>query len=206
MGVTMQNHGGYDTDTDWEDPIVADDGSYNLANEYFSSIHVSDQAFKHLINYFKDYKEPTIIMMFGDHQPSIEEEFIAKALGVENGNYTFEQNQDRYCTPYVIWANYDIDANVDETTSANFLTNMVLNEAGLELPDYNKFIEDIRKDVQAMNAYGFMTKDGAWHTYDEDSEIAKRLKDYAIVEYGYFGEKDEKTMSNIFEMPLEVEE
>lgn len=206
MGVTMQNHGGYDTDTDWEDPIVADDGSYNLANEYFSSIHVSDQAFKHLINYFKDYKEPTIIMMFGDHQPSIEEEFIAKALGVENGNYTFEQNQDRYCTPYVIWANYDIDANVDETTSANFLTNMVLNEAGLELPDYNKFIEDIRKDVQAMNAYGFMTKDGTWHTYDEDSEIAKRLKDYAIVEYGYFGEKDEKTMSNIFEMPLEVEE
>ena len=53
---------------------------------------------------FEKVKEPTVICMFGDHQPSIETDFIAEVLGVNNlSNLTVEQEQSRHATPFFIF-------------------------------------------------------------------------------------------------------
>lgn len=202
MAVTMQNHGGYTEPSDWENPIIAGDGSYPMANEYLSSASVSDEAYERLINYFSDYKEPVLILMFGDHQPAIEEEFVSQTLGVTEAGYTFEQQQERYCTPYILWANYEIPTKLDGITSANFLSNLVIEHAGLPNYRYGKYLSGLQDSIQAINAYGYMTKDGLWHSLEEDNEYSSLIREYAIVEYGNFGEQDEKTMAQLFAMPL----
>ena len=38
-------------------------------DRYLSLSKETDDALEYLIEYFKDYDEPTIIVMFGDHYP-----------------------------------------------------------------------------------------------------------------------------------------
>ena len=116
--------------------------------------------------------------------------------------YTFDQMQERYCTPYILWANYEIPTEVNGVTSANFLSNLVIKQAGLPNYRYGEYLSGLQDKIQAMNAYGYMTKDGMWHSYEEKNEYSSLIKEYAILEYGNFGEQDEKTMAELFAMPL----
>ena len=45
------------------------------AEQYLTLANKTDEAFKKLIDYFSAQTEPTILVMFGDHQPSVEQEF-----------------------------------------------------------------------------------------------------------------------------------
>lgn len=202
MGVTMQNHGGYTDDTEWEEPIIAGDGEYTLANEFLSSAHISDEAYEYLLDYFKDYEEPTIILMFGDHQPSIDAGFLDEVLGGPADTLTFQQMQERFCTPYLIWANYDIDTDTNSISSTNFIANELLEQAGITLPKYNQYVNKVHEQVEAMNAFGYMTKDKYWHLYEEQTEATELINNYRILEYGYFSEKKEQEMADIFALPL----
>lgn len=75
--LTMQNHSGYDYNgDDFENTVLLKDSSnYPKVNQYLSLIKKSDEALEYLINYFKEQDEHTIILMFGDHQPYVEDEF-----------------------------------------------------------------------------------------------------------------------------------
>ena len=47
--------------------------------------------------------------MFGDHQPNIETAYLQELLGVDSlYSMSTRQDQQRYVTPFYIWANYDI--------------------------------------------------------------------------------------------------
>ena len=205
--VTIQNHGGYTNATDWEHPLLAMKGGYSKANEYISSVYVADQAYKGLIDYFKDYDEPTIILMFGDHQPALGG-FENKALGTKSlpagQEPPLEMMQEKYCTNYILWANYDIkDNKLNETSSLNFLSNLLLDKAGVPLSRYQQIVSEVNDKVQAMNAFGYMLKsDGKWHEYSEKTEASDVLDKYHMVEYGYFSEKDQESISKLFELPL----
>ena len=117
----MQNHGSYWRHYDNFTPdvsIIGGSGTYLSSTEqYLSLIKRSDQAFENLVDYFKDADEPTIILMFGDHQPA---DYVVDA--VEDIKENDLQNQQlRYKVPYVMWANYDIQESTDDVTSANYL-------------------------------------------------------------------------------------
>ena len=48
---------------------VADEpGVYPKAEQYLTLANKTDEAFKKLIDYFSAQTEPTILVMFGDHQ------------------------------------------------------------------------------------------------------------------------------------------
>ena len=38
-----------------------------------------------LIDYFSQVEEPTIVLMFGDHQPKVSEEFYERIMGKISG-------------------------------------------------------------------------------------------------------------------------
>ena len=42
------------------------------AEQYLSLVKKTDDAFKQLVEYFSKVKEPTIIVMYGDHQPAVQ--------------------------------------------------------------------------------------------------------------------------------------
>ena len=83
FNVTIQNHGGYlIADKNFKEEIkIKDEKATDTANRYLSLIHESDRAFEKIINYFKNKKEPTIVVMFGDHQPKLEDSFYELLYG-----------------------------------------------------------------------------------------------------------------------------
>ena len=200
--MTIQNHGGYLTNTNWDDPVTVNGAHYTEANEYLSSTKVSDDAFKYLIDYFKKADEPTIICMFGDHQPSIETEFYEDLLGKSQSDWELDDIQKRFATPFIIWANYDIQEGEDVVISNNYIENLLLKQAGIELPLYNKYVEKVTKTIPAMNVNGYMDKDGKWHKYDktETEDVSKLLNDYETLQYGYYSDMDKDSTSKLFKM------
>lgn len=79
FNVTMQNHGGYEEAFEnFQQQIYLtgrDEGKYPQTDQYLSLMKESDEAFRFLLEYFSECREPTMIVMFGDHQPSVEDEF-----------------------------------------------------------------------------------------------------------------------------------
>lgn len=196
FNVTIQNHGGYLTNTNWKQPVEVEGKYYTEANEYLSSTKESDNAFKYLIDYFKTQSEPTIICMFGDHQPSIETEFYEDLLGKTQDEWELSDIQKRYATPFVLWANYDIGNAKDVVLGNNNLENLLLKTAGIELPVYNKFVEKVSEVIPVMNVNGYMDNSGKWHNYgsEETDEIKKLLDDYDVLQYGYYSDTDKQKL------------
>ena len=71
FNVTMQNHSSYSEEYDNFHPDITVEGtSSKILPNYLSLIKLSDQALENLIEYFSKADEDTVIVFFGDHQPS----------------------------------------------------------------------------------------------------------------------------------------
>ena len=44
-----------------------------MAEQYLTLAGKTDAAFRALVEYLRVFDEPTIVIMFGDHQPSVEQ-------------------------------------------------------------------------------------------------------------------------------------
>ncbi|HBA98035.1 MAG TPA: hypothetical protein DCZ23_08000 [Lachnospiraceae bacterium] len=200
--MTIQNHGGYQTNTNWDEPVYVKDSYYDEAKEFLSASKVSDDAFKYLIEYFEKEEEPVLIFMFGDHWPQVETGFYEELLGKPQSEWNLDDFQKRYATPFILWANYDIEEGDNVVIGNNLVENLVLKQAGIELPLYNKYVEKVSETIPAMNVNGFMDKSGLWHKYgsDETEEQAGLINNYKILQYGYYSDTDKEKMSELFDM------
>lgn len=187
FNVTMQNHGGYTTScVNFDECINATSVSkdYIKANKYLSLVKASDNAFKELIEYFEKVKEPTVICMFGDHQPSVESEFIAEVMGVSNlSSLTPEQEQSRHCTPFYIWANYDIEEKHIDKLSSNYLSSLVLQTAGVKLTEYNKYLLRLSETLPVIDTVGYIDNQNVYYKWSDASPYTALLDDYEKVQY-----------------------
>lgn len=187
FNVTMQNHGGYTTScVNFDESIYATSTTkaYNKANKYLSLVKASDTAFEELINYFSKVKEPTIICMFGDHLPSLETEFLAEVMGVPNlSNLTLEQEQNRHITPFIIWANYDIEEQYIERISANYLSSLLMKTANVRLTEYNKYLLKLYESLPVIDTVGYIDKDGNYYRWSDTSPYSGILSEYEKIQY-----------------------
>ncbi|MBR3594440.1 MAG: sulfatase-like hydrolase/transferase [Clostridia bacterium] len=198
FNVTMQNHGGYKRKADnfienvWATNVSKD---YTKANQYLSLVKYSDDAFKELIEYFSSVDEPVIICMFGDHQPSIEESFVEELLGKKISQLSTEENQKRYTTPFWIWANYDIEEKEIEYMSANYLSSYLLEVAGLELSDYNKFLLQMYKTLPVINTAGYVDNEGNFYSWNDSSKYDELIEKYKYVQHNNMFDNADKLES-----------
>lgn len=193
FNVTMQNHGGYaDTYKNFNEEIylVDDNGEpirdYPETNQYLSLIYETDNATKDLVSYFSNQEEPTIICIFGDHQPKIENEFIARTFGTESiYNLTLEQTQSRYCTPFYIWANYDIEEKEIDKLSVNYLSSYLMNIIGRETPVLNQYLLRLSETLPVIDTIGYIDADNNYYTYDQETQYRKLITGYEKICYNY---------------------
>ena len=184
FNVTMQNHSSYSEEFDNFKPdiTVAGTNSKVLPN-YLSLMKISDKAIEELIGYFSEEDEDTMIVFFGDHQPT---DSVAapvwKLNGKSSSTLTFEEEALRYKVPFFIWANFDINEEANVETSPNFLGNRVLEEAGIPLSDYRSFLADLEKKYPVISS---IRVEDATGTSSEITEVQKDLNDYAILQYYY---------------------
>ena len=185
FNVTMQNHSGFGGSYDNFHPeIKATDISNGYLNNYLSLMKISDDAFKDLIDYFKDCEKPTIVVMFGDHQPSDNVvDSIYKKQGKDINALSSEEYYDRYKVPVIIWANYDIPEDNNLLISANYLSGLVTKLAGCQTNNYQNFLENLRQEIPVLTAHGYLDKDGKYHEIDELDNASSRINDYKILQY-----------------------
>ncbi len=196
--VTMQNHGSYTKLFDnlqSQVQVIGGSGKYLYATEYYLTLlHISDQAFKEMTDYFSRQDEPTVILMFGDHQPA---DYLVGPVSQEKED-SLESQQKRYEVPYILWANYDIPESFGEEISANFLGLRLMEAAGISLTGYQQFLKDLNADYPVVTGNVVKTKGGTY--YGRDSKEADEiLKEYGILQYNHLVEKRRK-IPNFFDI------
>lgn len=182
FNVTMQNHSSYSEEYDNFHPDITVEGtSSKILPNYLSLIKLSDQALENLIEYFSKADEDTVIVFFGDHQPSNSVAApVWKLNGRSGDSLTEEEEARRYKVPFIIWANYDIEAASNVETSANYLGSHVLRAAGLSLYDYRNYLSQLEGQypvltaIRAENAQGISTP---------VKDVKSTLQDYMTLQY-----------------------
>jgi len=166
FNVTMQNHSGYDQDFDNLDmPISIEEKCDDPElKRYLNLIHHSDTALKSLIEYFSKQKDPTVIVFFGDHEPGLSNEVYSKILGKNVEKLSAEENMNLYKTPFLIWANYDIEEQENVNISMNYLSTLMLESTGMKLSPFNQFLLDIHKQIPVLTTNGYFGEDGNYYS------------------------------------------
>ena len=158
------------------------------ANEYISLIKKSDEALEYLIDYFRDYEEDTIILVFGDHQPSDAE--MTEAFNYRDTVDTETYNVTKYITPFLIWANYDIEEDEIEATSLNYLSILLLDTAGIETTPYMDYLRILQEEIPVINAYGYMDSQYVFHSKTDLGEYQNLLQEYEYLQYNNMFDND----------------
>lgn len=121
--ISVQAHGKYpETVVDDTQQITIsglEEEGRRIAFEYFvNQLRETDAFIEALVAELARWDEPVVLVLFGDHLPS---------LGIENEDLN---NGDRYQTEYVIWSNFDLDAE-DKDLCAYQLGAHVLKQLGI---------------------------------------------------------------------------
>ena len=188
FNVTMQNHGGYESLYDNFDQEVwltgRLKGKYPKADQYLSLMKRSDEALEYLISYFKQSTEPTMIVLFGDHQPSVEDEFFDDISGTPS---SLMQNKDRliwYQTPFFIWTNYETQAEEKGKMGAIYLSSELLKRAGVNMTPYQQFLLTMEETFPVVHPIGCYNKEGTYYSWDALREPGSPYQDL-IINYEY---------------------
>ena len=184
--MTIQNHSSYDVPFDNFDDkrIVVENADAPDLGYYLSLIKYSDEMFENLINYYKNTNEPTVILLTGDHQPRIHDESMDSITNGEWRNWNDEEMMRRYEVPFLIWANYDSDKKSVEKTSMNYLQTILMETIDGDLTGFQKFQQDIQKEIPVLTSNGYWGADGKFYSVDDkNSPYYDLIQEYAMLQY-----------------------
>lgn len=208
FNVTMQNHGGYEgiyENFPQEIYLTGEyEGKYPKADQYLSLMKKSDDALRFLLEYFEKKDEPTMIVLFGDHQPSIEDEFYNEIAGMDSSLVPVDEHLMWYETPFIIWTNYEQPSEDIGRLGAVYLSSYVLEAAGLKLTPYNEFLLELSKKVPVIHPIGCYDSQGGYYTWEEALTEAcpwqEELLAYECLVYNH--SMDRKKCREVFELPF----
>ena len=197
--VSIQSHGDYDMNDASLDIVHAatDYGEYDeLMDEYLSCIKMTDAAVQELCDYFTAQYEKTgrkvIVAMAGDHAPSFVTHVADPSFAAAGNDLELLERS----TPFFIWANYPLehtDAAVSTTDPLNrmdmvMLTPTLLQQAGLPLSDYYKYLLEMKQNTPVVTAANdYMKADGTTAVYGVDPALDAWVKGYLNLEYNNIG-------------------
>lgn len=182
FNVTMQNHSGYEEEfSNFKQDVTVENISAKSLPAYLSLVKETDRAFEKLVAYFKEAQEDTMIVFFGDHQPTA---YVTNPILRNNGTDTEalseEENLLKYKVPYVIWSNFDIREQQGSEISANYLMIDVLENCGLPLPSYQNVLKELREEYPVISALQVRDRNGKLHN---PGDMKEELNGYRSLEY-----------------------
>ena len=159
--ISVQGHGDYpDTPIENHSKITVsglEDPSRLTSFEYFTNeIHEMDQFIGELINALSLINEDTVLVMYGDHLPT---------LDIEDGELS---NGDIFQTEYVIWNNFGLEKQ-DTNIEAYQLGAHVLNQLDIHhgtLINYHQQYQDSADYQQNLKLLQYDMLYGERYIYD----------------------------------------
>ncbi len=198
--VTMQNHSGYEANDDNlpQEIKITSEGveDKEQAERYLNLIHLTDQRLGELVTYFEGVKDPTVIVFFGDHEPGLSDAFYDSILPKPHKKMSNEEEMCLYKTPYLIWANFDIqEEEVD--LSANYLQMKVKEAAGLPMTGYDHFLKDLSRKLPIYCGAGSIDAEGNYASASvSKNPYSEEIKAYSYLVYNHLF--DQKNWSRMF--------
>lgn len=127
FAVSVQGHGSYPTESDVEyekhitlrSDTITDEGYLNQLTYYVNQLYEMDQFIGDLIQMLKCRNDNSILVMYGDHLPSLD-------LSPEDLNAG-----DIYETEYFIWNNANLEFETDPSLEAYELSSRILKALGV---------------------------------------------------------------------------
>ena len=215
--VTMQNHSGYSanastdngfTSTITIDGVTSKSTQSEAARRYLTLISLSDASFEKLVTYFESVDEPTIIVGFGDHEPSdYVTEVIADLTGYDM-NESLEACQQSYLVPYFVWNNFGVEKDESmNLSSVNYLSAYLTEEAGLPLTAYQEYLLNLRQVLPVICAGTYIDANGMYHSWNEvdsDDIYGDLLNQYNMLTYNHLTDTKNR-VDSLFTASAETE-
>ena len=101
------------------------------------------------------------------------------------------------------WSNKEIDCDVKEVTSLNFLSGYLLEMAGVKGTDFLSYVNKLSHEITAINAAGWIDNDMVFHPLSYKSkDLPDNLQLYSSLQYnGLFDE--ENRLTPLFEVAVD---
>lgn len=206
--VTMQNHSGYSKDyPDFVPTMKLTDftttsTSIQAAEKYLTLIRKSDEALEQLISYFEQVDEPTVIVFFGDHQPSDYITNVISRITGYDGEGSLEEYQQAFLVPYVIWNNFGLEKDTSmELTSVNYLGAYLMDLLDMPMSQYQEFLMKLREELPVICAGTYIDKNGVYHSYSEQNDMYEDLLNkYNILQYNHLTDHENR-VEDVFVLP-----
>ena len=191
FALSMENHQPY-TAEKFDDEVISINSDVLTGEElsvlsgYVNGLYDADRALMRLVEYFSESDEETMIVFFGDHLPNLgvgAGETVYSRLSYSSTPITTDWAPDELAkmlsTDYLIWTNYEKEAEDDALTSSNMLGLSVMKRLGFSLGKYygwlDKFIAPytlIYRPQLYVDASGMAFS----HIPDAHSEIISNYK------------------------------
>ena len=185
--VTIQNHGPFYGDiSEYEDQITLEglEGYYPAVEQYLTMVLETDKATEDLIRYFEDQEEPVAVVVFGDHHPKLEDQFYEEINGgAPMDEWSPEDRQKLYNTPFYIWTNFDIEEKEMGVIGIQYLQSVLLEELGLKMPPYQQYLAELMKKYPIVNSEGVMDSMGNYYTNKNEMKNPEDLTRYQHLLY-----------------------
>lgn len=145
-------------------------------------INGADRMLLKLVDHFSQTNEPTILVFFGDHLPSLGDDYKgfidAKYIsGTDDPDFLAKM----YRTPLLVWNNYLPEGREDLYMSPSFLGPYILEKAQLKGTYYTDFLKELYKKIPVIPPQDY---------YAKMNIKAEDLKDYEKLQYDImFGEQ-----------------
>ncbi len=136
--ISVQGHGEYSTEPVLEDPKITVSGAENREKNnysweyYVNQIYEMDEFVKELTDTLADYEEPVVLVMYGDHLPTM-------GLSAED-----LKNRYLFQTQYVIWDNFGLEKK-DMNLSAYQIAAEVMDRIDIHEGTVFKYHQTRRK-------------------------------------------------------------
>ena len=138
FSVSVQPHGKYPDDIIDENQFIDIDANLSdtdiIGYEYFiNQLREVDEFIGSTVEFFEDYHEPTVIVFYGDHLPSLD----IQDEDLENG--------DIFQTEYVLWSNFQLE-KIDQDLEAYQLSAYILQRLGFDNGILTKYHQNNRAE------------------------------------------------------------
>ena len=169
--ISTQGHGAYPEEQLIDDPEITVTGAATEAQNnqweyYCNEIHEMDNFVKELTDALADYPEDVILVMYGDHLPTM-------GLTVED-----LKNKYLFQTQYVMWDNFDMEKK-DVNLAAYQMAAEVMDRAGIHegtIFRYHQARRNTRNYQVDLETLQYDLLYGERYSYKENGEIFERTK------------------------------
>ncbi len=184
FNVTIANHGSY-TDSRGlpEVDVLGLAGEYPSAAHYLALVNQSTVDLIAFLEALQAREDPCIVLFFGDHKPSIEEELYQELSGEP---YDLTQ-EALYHTPFFVWSNTAEYTQTGTVTtgrvSANYLALYLLELVEIPLTAQQEFLWDVYAEFPVLSKTALVDQWGNTLVFEEALEDSILLQQYEVVAY-----------------------